>query len=157
MDDLLGLKREIQISQRKCQRDSISLIEDESTIALTSDLAARVNDVFLRFIYMLRATEAVGANQVIDLLENNLNRGDLGRYFGYVTKEKRGTGRKQLFEVEKMLEGVIVDSYCQKFNFIERHLLKQQHIVKIAVGGTIDFDELFGQPKEQPTEFILNK
>lgn len=148
LDDLLGLKRQIQISQRKCQRDSISMVEDESTIALTTDLNARVNDVFLRFMYTLRATEAVGASQVVDLLESNLNRRDLGKYFGYAVKEKRGMGRKQLFEVEKMLEGLIVDSYCQKFNFVERHLLKQQHIVKIAVGGTIDFDELFGQPKE---------
>lgn len=108
-------------------------------------------------MYVLRATEAVGASQVANLLENNLNKRDLAKHFGYAAQERRAIGRKPLFEVEKMLEGIIVDSYCQKFNFVDKHLLRQQHIVKIAIGGTVDFDELFGQPREGPTEFLLNR
>lgn len=124
LDELLGLKREIQISQRKCTRDAAALVEDENTVVLTTDQGARSNDVFLRLMYVLRATEAVGAGQVANLLENNLNKRDLAKHFGYAAQERRAIGRKPLFEVEKMLEGIIVDSYCQKFNFVDKHLLR---------------------------------
>ena len=66
-------------------------------------------------------------------------------------KSKGNTTQQQ---VDEELKQLLIQNYCEKFTYVEKHLLSSKQIKCIILGATINVDELVISQQKQ---FVIQK